>query len=479
MELERLNDRKLSVEEEIAQEGMNEVLPILPEERIWGFLDYTLITIGLAIATWVFLIGGICANYVGVKMGIGAILAGNSVAVLLMALSTTIVSNKYGVEQFTLLRSVFGHRGTLFPLTFAEVIWIGWTAVLMAMLGNVILNILKTLVGVPQALGSWITVTTALLGLAFVWLVLRRGAKSIRELNRFVAPGLGVIIVLMMVIILRELSIKELLALPPLDPNVGRWEGFIIVFELNLGAGFGWWCYMGNLSRLSKTRRSAFWPNLIGLNLFAVIGSVVGLIAGLRFGSSDPTQWMVPMAGVVVGVIVLLFIGFGNITATVSTVYVACVALRQRKLFQHMSWTRLLTVFIVPCAVLTLFSEWVYSHFGTLLAITGTLMSPLAGLWLVDFFLLRGQRLDIRKIFNTSRSSPYYFWAGVNLFAIVSVASGVATYFLLFDPFTFANGDAFQHLSASLPAMVVTMFSYYLLARVFLFPAGRGGYVQG
>ena len=474
-----MGEQEFSVEEEIARESWNEVLPILPEERIWGFLDYTLITIGLAIATWVFLIGGICANYVGVKMGIAAILAGNSVAVLLMALSTTIVSNKYGIEQFTLLRSVFGHRGTLFPLTFAEVIWVGWTAVLMAMLGNVFLNILRTLVDVSQVLETWITVSCALLGLGFVWLVLRRGAKSIRELNRFVAPGLGVILVLMVVIILRELSIAELLALPPLDPSVDRWEGYIIVFELNLGAGFGWWCFMGNLSRLSKSRRSAFWPNMIGLNLFAVMGSVVGLIAGLRFGSSDPTQWMVPMAGVGLGVIVLLFIGFGNITATVSTVYVACVALRQRNLFQHMSWTRLLTVFIVPCAVLTLFSQWVYSHFGTLLAITGTLMSPLAGLWLVDFFLLRGQRIDIRKIFNTSRSGPYFFWAGVNLLAILSVGLGVATYFLLFDPFTFANGSAFQHLSASLPAMVVTMCSYYLLTRLFVMPAGRGGYVRG
>src|SRR5438128_333987 len=165
-------DGKLSIEEEIAQESLNEILPILQHERVWGFFDYTLITTGLAIATWVFLIGGICARFVGVKPGIAAILSGNSVAVLLVALSTAIVSNKYGIEQFTLLRSVFGYRGTLFPLAFAEIIWIGWTAILMAMLGNVILNIFRTLARVRSTWDVWITVSSALLGLVFSWLVL-------------------------------------------------------------------------------------------------------------------------------------------------------------------------------------------------------------------------------------------------------------------------------------------------------------------
>ena len=474
-----MGDEKLSIEEEIARESWNEVLPILPHERIWGFLDYTRITIGLAIATWVFLIGGICAQFVDLKTGTAAILAGNSVGVLLASLSTAIASNKYGIEQFTLLRSVFGYRGTLFPLTLSEIIWVGWTAILMAMLGNVALNILRAVMEVPNAVEIWITTSVALLGLIFCWFVLRRGAKSIRELSRFVAPGLGIMMILMVVTILRELSVGELLALEPLDQTRDRWEGFIIAFELNLGAGFGWWCFVGNLARLSKTRRSAFWPNMIGLNLFAVIASVVGLVAGLHFGTSDPTLWMVPLAGAGLGVTMLLFIAFGNITATVSTVYVACVALRQRTLFQHMRWMQLVTIFTVPCAILTLFSGWVYSHFGTLLAITGTLMSPLAGIWIVDFFVLRRQRIDVREIFGTSPSNAYAFWRGVNLLAIASVGLGVGTYFLLFDPFTFANGRAFQSLSASVPAMLVTMCAYYLLARLIVIPSGRGGYVHG
>jgi len=467
---------KLSVEEEIARESWNEILPILPAERIWGFFDYTLITIGLAIASWVLLIGGTCAQFANVKTGAAAILAGNSVAVLLVALSVTIPSNKYGVEQFTLLRSVFGHRGTILPLALSEVVWIGWTAFLMIMQGNVVLNILKVAVKVPQASEIWITSSAGLMGIAFSWLVLRTGAKSIRKLSRFVAPGLGVMIILIAISILRGSSIGDLLALQRLETTRDKWEGFIIVFELNLGSGFAWWCFIGNLARLAKTRRSAFWPNMIGLNLFAVIASIVGLIAGLRFGTSDPTKWMIPLGGVAMGVLMLLLIAFGNITATVSTVYVACVALRQRKSFQKISWVRLLSIFLLPCAVLTLPSQLLYAHFGTLLAISGTLMSPLAGLCIVDFFVLRRQRIDLREIFNTSPSNKYSFWGGVNLLAVASVALGVVAHFLLFDPFTLANGRAFQLLSASLPAMLVTMCSYYGFARIFMVPGTKGGY---
>ena len=103
-------------------------------------------------------------------------------------------------------------------------------------------------------------------------------------------------------------------------------------------------------------------------------------------------------------------------------------------------------------------------------------MSPLAGLCIVDFFVLRRQRIDIREIFNTLPSNKYSFWGGVNLLAVASVALGVVAYFLLFDPFTFANGRAFQLLSASLPAMLVTMCSYYVFARLFMVSGTRGGY---
>jgi NCS1 family nucleobase:cation symporter-1 len=465
-----------AIAEEIERRSLQGILPVLPEERIWGFLDFSLITIGLAIATWVFLIGGTCALFVGTKAGAAAILAGNSVAVMFMALSTTVASNKYGVEQFTLLRTVFGSRGTLFPLAFGELLWIVWTGVLMAMLGRVGLNIVRGLGTVPHDWDTPLTIMFGIAGLLFCWIVLSRGVKMIESLNRFVAPGLALILILIVVLILRELSLDQILALRPIQASQDPWLSYVIAFELNLGAGFGWWPFMGSLARLTRTRRAAFWPNMIGLNLFAVIGTIIGLVAGLKFGTSDPTQWMIPLAGVPIGIGILLFIGFGNITATVSTDYVACLGLQQVKRFERMRWRTLTTVFAVPCAVLVLFPSGIYDRFSSILALTGTLMSPLAGVYLADFFLLRRQRLDMRQVYETSPRGLYYFWSGVNPCAIASVLAGVLIYFLLFNPLSFAAGRVFRLFAASLPAMVVTMIVHYVLVRLIVMPAGRGGY---
>lgn len=109
-------------------------LPVLRHERIWGFWQFTSVNVGLAIATWAFLGGGALALFVGAKTAIAATVIGNLVGVALVALTTCLPSSKYGVEQYTALRTVFGVNGVralfaaMFPLAAA-----GWNAVLAVM----------------------------------------------------------------------------------------------------------------------------------------------------------------------------------------------------------------------------------------------------------------------------------------------------------------------------------------------------------
>ena len=81
------------------QEGAFSTMPVLREERIWGFWDFTAVNVGLAIATWAFLIGGTTALFVGARAGIAAIFIGNVIGVSLVALAPCIPSAKYGLEQ--------------------------------------------------------------------------------------------------------------------------------------------------------------------------------------------------------------------------------------------------------------------------------------------------------------------------------------------------------------------------------------------
>jgi len=86
-------------------------LPVLRHERVWNFADFTWVNIGLAIATWAFLVGGATALFVGAERGIAAMVIGNAIGVALMILASVVSSGRYGLEQYTFLRSVFGPLG--------------------------------------------------------------------------------------------------------------------------------------------------------------------------------------------------------------------------------------------------------------------------------------------------------------------------------------------------------------------------------
>ena len=65
-------------------------LPVLREERVWNFADFTWVNIGLAIATWAFLVGGATALFVGAERGIAAMVIGNAIGVVLMILASVV-----------------------------------------------------------------------------------------------------------------------------------------------------------------------------------------------------------------------------------------------------------------------------------------------------------------------------------------------------------------------------------------------------
>ena len=94
--------------------------PLPPTKRLWGFWEYTWANAALAIATWGFLIGGSLALVVDVKHGLLAIVLGNVLGVLLVGLAVSISAGKYGTEQYTFLRSVFGHNGSRMIYTIAN-----------------------------------------------------------------------------------------------------------------------------------------------------------------------------------------------------------------------------------------------------------------------------------------------------------------------------------------------------------------------
>lgn len=454
--------------------------PLLPSERLWGFWEFTYANSALAIATWAFLIGGAIGLFVGPKEGIAAIVIGNIVGVALTALATTPLSGRYGIEQFVALRSQFGYNGSRVVYLLAVVVLtMGWLAVLAMMFGRSIDGLAALSAG-EAANPTGIKMIIAAVGAILVtWFIVAKGPTSIKFFNMVGSPALVILMIVMLYLILQHRSFAELLEMPALAPPFeDSTLNFIIAVEVNLAAGFSWWPYIGNLARLTKNERTAFWPNIVGIFGAAVLGEIVGLLAAVALGDSDPTIWMTKIAGPAIGIIALLFVAFANMTSMANILYTSIVGLRQvgTASIRAISWGMILFLFCVIPLGLVVFYPQMYDGFFIFLVWTSALNSALAGIGIADYFFLRGQKLDMRSLHAPQESGPYRFWGGFNPIGLAALAVGFGVYVLVFNPQTLASLPAFKYLTASVPSCLAAGVVHYLLTRLFARGAGWGNY---
>jgi NCS1 family nucleobase:cation symporter-1 len=157
-------------QEAVRQAGTFGSLPVLKEERVWGFGDFTWVNISLAIATWAFLVGGATALMVGFSQGVLAMLIGNVSGVIIMLLATTVISSRYGVEQYTILRSIFGFGGVAL-MFFTIIIFteVGWSALLGAMFGRASAQVSNEVFGTGIDPNSLLVTVFALICIMAAW----------------------------------------------------------------------------------------------------------------------------------------------------------------------------------------------------------------------------------------------------------------------------------------------------------------------
>lgn len=429
-----------------------------------------------------FLVGGSTALLVGFRQGLVAMLIGNAIGVAIMLLASVVSSQRYGVEQYTILRSVFGLGGVA-VMVFTVILFteVGWSSLLAVMFGRAVSQVSNESFGTQIDPNGLLVTMFALVAIVAAWAILAKGPLTIRFLNRIVAPGLAILTVGMMVFLFTETSWTQLINAAPLDPFADERLNFALAVEFNLGVGFSWWPVMGSLARLTRSPRSAVWPAYIGLFGATLVAQIVGMAAALTLGDSDPTVWMVPLGGAWVGVVALIFIAFANLTSLASIVYSTCLALRQAggNILIKVRWEVLCAGFFALPAVLAFFPGLLYDQFLLFVTWTGAFLAAICGTVVADYFLMRKQRIDLPGLYAHAKASPYHFTGGFNLAALASTALGASTYVFLYNPQTLATHAAFNWLTASVPAVVVAGALHLLLTPLLNRRAGRGGYEDG
>jgi nucleobase:cation symporter-1, NCS1 family len=228
-----------------------------------------------------------------------------------------------------------------------------------------------------------------------------------------------------------------------------------------------------------RTQRAAMWGSMIGYVPVCVLAQAVGLAAALVMGSPDPTEWMLPIAGPLLSIVLLAFICFANLTSMSGVVYAIIQSFVQHlgPRVQAIGWSRIAGLYLALCAAFVFFTETLlYDRFFVFLAWVQAVLVGLIGITLADYLLLRGRQISLFALYDLSAGSPYWYWRGINFSALAALFVSFVVYVLILNPVSLKSAAIFSYVSASIPALLVAVVTHVALTRWLVIPASKGGY---
>jgi NCS1 family nucleobase:cation symporter-1 len=450
--------------------------PLLKSERSWGQWELWVVLLVAASATWCYIIGEYVGYYLNVKMGFAAMTAGSMIGMLLVTLAVVPSATRYGVDSIAACKPQFGSRGWIINVFLQYVSIIGWNSLLLIFFGKSVAQFLLVVGLVEEGSEGVILPVATAVACVIVFLILLKGATGVERISKilfFFIVGVGLWMIYML---LTEQSEAIAAAKPAYASGSLLWD-YTTGLEIGIVSLLSWWPYIGAMVREAPNAHTATLPAMVGMGLPVPLLSVIGLVAILALETSDPAAWLVQLGGPVNGAIALLFVMAANFGTAVIGVYASAVGLKHIPALGRLSWRWTLLLALAPVALVGIFvPDLFFNSFGSFLAFIGVFFAPLVAIQIVDYFLIRKQKISIRALYDPSPEADYAYWGGFNPAAIAGMVAGFFTYIYLLDPLTYESNSPYEYLTASLPTAFIGGLVYYLVTKFVVKPAKRGGY---
>jgi nucleobase:cation symporter-1, NCS1 family len=450
--------------------------PLTKADRHWNQRQLFIVLLVAAAATWCYVIGEYVGYYLNLKMGFAAMTAGSMIGMLLVTLAVVPPATRYGIDSIASAKPQFGNRGWIITVFLQYASIIGWNCLLMIFFGKSVAQLLTTMGLVTAESSSIVIPAVTVLACIAVYLILLRGGTGLEKVSIvlfFCIVGIGL---WMTIMLLANQSDAIAAAKPAYASGSLQWD-YVTGLEIGIVSLLSWWPYIGAMVREAPNAHTATLPSMLGMGLPVPILSVIGLAAILALQVSDPSAWLVQLGGSFYGVIALIFVIAANLGTTLAGVYATGVGLRQVPALSKVSWSTVMLLGLVPVALVSiLVPDLFFNNFGTFLAFIGVFFAPLCAIQIVDYLILRKQRINLRGVFTTGEGSPYHFWGGFNPASVLAMAAGFGTYLYLLNPITYASRTPYEYLTASLPTAVVSGLVYWIVTVTVVKPAGKGAY---
>lgn len=413
-----------------------DLAPTTTETRTWDWKSYAALWVAMVVCVPTYMLaGGLVSEGMSWWQAVLTVLLGNIIVLVPMILIGN-AGAKHGVPFPVLLRSAFGTKGARIPAIARGLVACGWFGINTWVGGSAIYVIVNALTNnaIVSAPLAFLDIDLGQL-LCFIgfWAMhlyfIKNGTESIRWLETYAAPFLIAMgLALLAWAYTTAGGFGEMLSAPSAFAEGGAKEGqFWGVFVASLTAMVGFWATMAlnipDFTRFAKSQRDQIIGQAIGLPLpmalFAFVSVAVTSATVTIYGEAiwDP----VALAGRMGGFGVLIALA-ALVVATLTTNLAANVVapaygfsnLNPKKISFTMGGyiTAGIGIAIFPWKLL----ETAGGYLFVWLIGYSALLGPIAGILIVDYFLIKKTELDMDALFD--HDGKYGAWNSAGLMAL-------------------------------------------------------------
>ncbi|MDC8016271.1 NCS1 family nucleobase:cation symporter-1 [Tahibacter soli] len=421
----------------------DDLAPTTPEQRTWTWYHYAALWVGMVMCIPSYtLAAGLIDQGMSPWQAVTTVLLGNAIVLVPMLLIGH-AGAKYGIPYAVLVRSSFGTRGARLPALLRAIVACGWYGIQTWFGGLAIYTLLNIITGnalhadpLPLlGINGWQLVCFLAFWLLQLYFVLH-GTESIRWLETISAP---VKIVMCLALVAWALNnaggFGTMMGQPSAFVEGGAKAGqFWAVFWPSLTAMVGFWATLAlnipDFTRFARSQKDQVVGQTIGLpvpmGLLALMSVVVTSATVVIYGKAiwDPVDLAGRFTGIGVGialVVLTLDTMCCNLAANLVGPAYDFASLSPKRISYRTGG--LITAFIALLAMPWKILESTNGYIFTWLIGYSALLGPVAGIMLVDYYFLRGTRLDTAALF--SERGEYAYRGGWNPAAAIALALGV------------------------------------------------------
>jgi NCS1 family nucleobase:cation symporter-1 len=416
-----------------------DLAPVPQEKRNWGTWNYAAlwISMSLCIPTYM-LASSLIEGGMNWWQAVLTIFLGNSIVLVPMVLNGH-AGAKYGIPFPVFVRASFGTRGANIPAVLRAIVACGWFGIQTWIGGESIYNILRawnpSLAEIdtsglfPQAL----PMICFLLFWGLNMFIIYKGVDSIKKLLVFKAYFLPIAAFALLVwAIVAAKGLGPVLRQPSKFSDTASFFNF---FFPALTGMVGFWATLSlnipDFTRYAVSQKAQVRGQMIGLppsmTFFAFVGVIVTSASAIIYG--NPEWDIVKLAGRFDSKLMVTFAMIGIVISTLATNIAANIVspandfanLAPQKIDFKLGGyiTGIIGVLIFPWKLIADPNGYIF----TWLLAYSSLLGPIGGIMIVDYFFLRRKQLSLEDLYK--HDGIYAYKKGFNPIAVFALLAGV------------------------------------------------------